>query len=174
MKTRREVVTNVARYSVAAAGVVSAAALAAEPKSTDSSSNLKGQKISQPDLTAFYKRYIAAINARHFEVVEQLVHEDVLMNGKSHKRADVLASLKGIADAVPNYVWGLQDLFVVEDRIAARLQNTGTPTKPFLGHKPTGASVNFMEFASYKVRDGRFAEMWFLMDAPTVAEQLRG
>jgi predicted ester cyclase len=129
--------------------------------------------MSNPDLTQFYTRYIAAINARQFDVVEQLVHEDVLMNGKPHKRADVLASLKGIADAVPDYVWGLQDLFVVDDRIAARLQNTGTPTKPFLGHEPTGASVNFMEFAAYKVRDGRFAEMWYLMDSAAVSEQLR-
>jgi hypothetical protein len=30
-----------------------------------------------------------------------------------------------------------------------------------------------MEFAAYKVRDGRFAEMWFLMDGITVAGQLR-
>jgi hypothetical protein len=31
-----------------------------------------------------------------------------------------------------------------------------------------------MEFASYKIRDGRFAEMWFLMDGDTVGRQLRG
>jgi predicted ester cyclase len=126
------------------------------------------------DLEEFYRRYIDALNARQFDVVTELVHDDVLMNGKAHKRQDVLASLPGIVDAVPNYVWGLQDLFVVDDRIAARLQNTGTPTKTFLGHEPTGASVNFMEFAAYRVRDRCFTEMWFLMDAQTVAEQLRG
>ena len=126
------------------------------------------------DLEEFYRHYIDALNARQFDVVTELVHDDVLMNGKAHKREDVLASLTGIVDAVPNYVWGLQDLFVVDDRIAARLQNTGTPTKTFLGHEPTGASVNFMEFAAYRVRDRCFTEMWFLMDAQTVAEQLRG
>jgi predicted ester cyclase len=125
------------------------------------------------DLTDFYTRYIAAINARDFEFVAGLIHEDVLMNGARHKRAEVLVSLRGIADAVPDYRWNVQELFVVDDRIAARLQNTGTPVKPFMGYPATGARVNFMEFASYRVRDGRFAEMWFLMDALAIEAQLR-
>lgn len=41
-----------------------------------------------------------------------------------------------------------------------------------MGHEATGARVDFMEFASYQVRDGRFAEMWFLMDGETVGRQL--
>jgi predicted ester cyclase len=130
--------------------------------------------MSDPDLTQFYTRYIAAINAREFDFVAGLIHEDVLMNGAPHKRADVLTSLRGIADAVPDYRWNVQDLFVVDDRIAARLQNTGTPVKTFMGHAATGARVDFMEFASYKIRNGRFAEMWFLMDGDTVGRQLRG
>jgi hypothetical protein len=36
------------------------------------------------------------------------------------------------------------------------------------------SAINARQFAAYKVRDGRFAEMWFLMDSATVAEQLRG
>jgi steroid delta-isomerase-like uncharacterized protein len=126
-----------------------------------------------PDLTDFYTRYIAAINARDFDFVASLIHDDVLLNGAPHQRADVLASLSGIADAVPDYRWNVQDLFVADDRIAARLQNTGTPAKAFMGFPATGARVNFMEFASYRIRDGRFAEMWFLMDAITVEAQLR-
>ncbi|MET3858554.1 ester cyclase [Rhizobium sp. OAE497] len=85
-----------------------------------------------------------------------------------------MESFKVITDAVPDYRWNIQDLFVVDDRIAVRLQNTGTPIKTFMGHEPTGRSVNFMEFASYRIRDGRFAEMWFLMDEATVAKQLSG
>jgi len=126
------------------------------------------------DLEKFYRGYIGAINARHFEVVAELIHDEVTVNGVPLKRADVLAALKGIADAVPDFVWSIEDLFVVDDRIAARLQDTGTPKQKFLGHEPTGASIDFMEFGSYKVRDGRFSEMWFLMDSAMVREQLRG
>jgi len=175
MKTRRTIVSNMALVSLASAtGLVSAtAALGASPQARKAAQP-RENKMSNPDLTAFYTRYIAAINAREFDFVAGLIHEDVLMNGAPHKRADVLASLRGIADAIPDYHWGVQDLFVVDDRIAARLQNTGTPTKTFMGHPPTGRRLNFMEYASYKIRDGRFAEMWFLMDGVTVERQLRG
>lgn len=127
----------------------------------------------EADLQRFYRRYIAAINARQFDVVAEMVHDDVSINGVQHQREDVLASLQGLADAVPDFVWTVQDLFVDGERIAARLRDTGTPTKTFLGQEATGASIDVMEYASYRVRDGRFAEMWFLIDAATAAEQLR-
>lgn len=127
----------------------------------------------EPDLQVFYRRYIEAINSRRFDVVAEMVHDDVTINGVPHAREDVLASLAGIADAVPDFRWDVQELLVVGDRIAARLRDTGTPTKAFLGQEATGASIDVMEFASYGVQDGRFAEMWFLMDVATAAEQLR-
>jgi predicted ester cyclase len=127
----------------------------------------------EANLKEFYRRYIAALNARQFDVVEELVAEDVALNGVPHRRADVLTALRGIADAVPNFVWTVHDLFAEDDRIAARLQDTGTPVKEFLGHEPTGASLDIIEYGSYRVRDGQFVEMWFLMDAATVGAQLR-
>ena len=95
------------------------------------------------------------------------------MNGVPHKRADVVASIKGFIASVPDFAWTIQDLLVADGRIAARLQGTGTPVRAFLGHEATGASINIMEYAFHRVRDGRFVEMWFLMDAATVAGQLR-
>jgi len=130
--------------------------------------------MANPDLTEFYTRYIDALNARDAATVESMIHEEVLRLGVPYPRDGVMESLKVITDAVPDYRWNIQDLFVVDDRIAVRLQNTGTPIKTFVGHEPTGRSVNFMEFASYRIRDGRFAEMWFLMDEATVARQLNG
>lgn len=130
--------------------------------------------MANPDLTEFYTRYIDALNARDAATVESMIHEEVLRLGVPYPREGVMESFKVITDAVPDYRWNIQDLFVVDDRIAVRLQNTGTPIKTFVGHEPTGRSVNFMEFASYRIRDGRFAEMWFLMDEATVASQLSG
>ena len=88
--------------------------------------------MSNPDLNQFYTRYIAAINAREFDFVAGLIHDDVLMNGAPHKRADVLASLRGIADAVPDYRWNVQDLFVVDDRIAARPPHSPTTLRRYV------------------------------------------
>ena len=96
------------------------------------------------------------------------------MNGVPYKRVDVVASVKAFVDAAPDWTWKIQDLFSEDDRIAARLQDTGTPVKQFLCHEPTGASLDIMEYASYRVRHGRFVEMNFLLDTAAVAAQLRG
>jgi len=123
-------------------------------------------------LQEFYRRYIDAANARQFDVIATLIHDDVMINGLPHKREDSLSGLREITDAVPDFFWHIEDLLTQDDRIAARLRDTGKPTKRWLGFNPTGASVEFTEFASYKVRDGRFAEMWFLMDVSAIADQL--
>ena len=124
-------------------------------------------------LRDFYERYVAAANARNFELIASLIHDDVMINGVPHKREDSINGLREITDAVPNFQWQIEDLIVQEDRIAARLRDTGKPVKKWLGFNPTGASVAFTEFASYKVRDGRFAEMWFLMDVSAIEQQMK-
>jgi predicted ester cyclase len=170
---RRDFVA-LAALSGAVAAFVPIPAPAAAPGPGRSSNIATEDAMPNPDLTEFYTRYIAALNARDLAAVETMIHEQVLRLGVSYPRDGVLQSFREITDAVPDYRWNIEDLFVVDDRIAVRLQNEGTPIKQFVGHQPTGRSLNFMEFASYKVRDGRFAEMWFLMDEATVARQLRG
>lgn len=174
MQTRRDVLASVAAASVAATGFVATSGLAVARQSRLRRSKLKEAELPNPDLAKFYNRYIDAINGRHFETVSEMVHEDVLQNGVPHKRADVLTSLRGIADACPDYHWGLKQLVIEGDLIAARLQNRGTPTKTFFDYPATGRRLNFMEFCQYRVRDGRFVEMWFLEDRVTIGRQLRG
>jgi predicted ester cyclase len=105
--------------------------------------------------------------------VGALIADVVHVNGTSCKRENVVASLKGIVEAVPDFRWTVQDLFTEDSRIAARLQDTGTPVKSFLGHEATGARLDIMEYGSYRVENGVFVDMWFLIDAITAGEQLR-
>ena len=37
----------------------------------------------------------------------------------------------------------------------------------------TGATLNIMEYGSYRVENRLFVDMWFLIDAATAGEQLR-
>jgi predicted ester cyclase len=125
------------------------------------------------DLRDFYGRYIAGLNERDFETVGLMIADHVHVNGTAYRREDVIASLAAIVDAVPDFHWVVQDLFAEDNRIAARLQDTGTPVKPFLGHEATGARLDIMEYGSYRVENGLFVDMWFLLDAAAAGEQLR-
>lgn len=130
--------------------------------------------ISEEKLRDFYRNYIAAANARNYDAIASVVEENVKLNGKMVKRADVIAQFKILIDAVPNFKWNLQQLVVDGEEIGARLRNSGTPgAKTFFGENSKGKSVEFTEFGSYKVRNGLFVEMWFLIDVTSISEQLK-
>lgn len=125
-------------------------------------------------LRDFYRSYIAAANARNYDAIANVVAEDVKLNGKMVKRADIIAQFKILIEAIPDFKWNLQQLVVDGGEIGARLRDSGTPgAKTFFGENPKGKTVDFTEFGSYKVKDGLFVEMWFLIDVKAIAEQLK-
>jgi predicted ester cyclase len=128
--------------------------------------------VSDIDLRDFYHRYIADLNAHRFDRMDQFINDEVTLNSEPASRDVLLAVQKADVDAVPDLHWELQELAFAGDRIAARLVNTGTPAKEWLGVAPTGASFEIVEFAIYQVRDGRFVHMSALHDAETMKRQL--
>jgi predicted ester cyclase len=128
--------------------------------------------MSDIDLRAFYHRYIADLNAHRFDRMDQFINDEVTLNSEPASRDVLLAVQKADVDAVPDLHWKLQELAFDGDRIAARLINTGTPAKEWLGVTPTGSSFEIVEFAIYQVRDGRFVHMSALHDAETLKRQL--
>ena len=128
--------------------------------------------MSNPDLREFYDRYIAALNARDFDVMDKFIHDEVTLNGKPATREDILAVQRPEAGAVPDLHWVLTNLIIDGDRLGAQLVNTGTPTKTFVGVEPTGASFEVVEYAVYQVIDGRFKHMAAIHNAEAVKRQL--
>jgi predicted ester cyclase len=130
--------------------------------------------MSEGDHHELYLRYIQAINAREFDRMHEFAHEELVFNGHEVSRNDYVATMKRQMDAVSDFVWTLKDLVIEGSQVAARLTNTGTPVNTWLGLEPTGASVEFNEYAFYRFRDGRFYEVWYLHDAQTIEQQLHG
>lgn len=129
--------------------------------------------LEKDTLRNFYRNYVSAGNSRDFTAIEKMISDSVIINGVPMKRDAVLTSLKGFVDAVPNLTWYIEDLIIEGDHIAANFRVTGTPkATTFFGQNPKGNSVEFTEFAFYKVRNGRFVEMSFLIDMPTIIKQL--
>ncbi|PUB23464.1 putative ester cyclase [Promicromonospora sp. AC04] len=130
--------------------------------------------MSDIDLREFYERYIEALNAHQFDRMDEFINDKVTLNSEPGARDDVVAVLTADAEAVPDFHWDLQELAFDGDRIGARLINTGTPVKEWLGVAPTGASFEIVEYAIYQVRDGRFIHMSALHDAEVLRRQLAG
>jgi len=128
--------------------------------------------MANPNLRDFYDRYIAALNARDFDVMDQFIHDDVTLNGKAATRRDIIAVQRDEAASVPDLHWVLTNLIIDGDRLGAQLVNTGTPTRKFVGVDPTGSSFEVVEYAVYQVVDGRFKHMAAIHDAEAVERQL--
>jgi predicted ester cyclase len=124
------------------------------------------------DLAVMYRTYVAALNDRDFDVIATLVADEISFGTRSYARAEVLAALRSITDAVPDFAWHLEDLVVDGDRLGARLRNSGTPTAAWNGIEPTGRSFSVVEVAIYRVANGRFIEMSNVHDVSEVARQL--
>jgi predicted ester cyclase len=130
--------------------------------------------MSDSDLREFYLRYIAELNAHRFDQMDEFIDDRTTLNGEPATRDDLIAVQKADVAAVPDLHWELQELLFDGDRLAARLVNTGTPVKEWLGGEPTGASFKITEYAIYQVRNGRFVHMTALHDAAEMLRQLAG
>ena len=119
-----------------------------------------------------YLRYIAALNAHEFGGMDEFISEEVLLGGEPGTREAVVEVLEGIVDAVPDIHWEIEEMLFDRDGIAVRLTNTDTPVKEWLGVRPSGASFTIVEYAIYKVRDGRFIHMTNLHDSAEMLRQL--
>ena len=128
--------------------------------------------MSTEELRDFYLRYVELANKREFAQMADFAHEEVIMNGTPVKMADMVAEFYKHIDAVPDLHWEIQDLVVEGDRVAARLIDTGTPVREWNGLTSTGKSVTITETAFYRIEDGRFKHMSYLMDIDAARRQL--
>jgi predicted ester cyclase len=126
------------------------------------------------ELREFYEDYIAVLNTHEFHRLDEFVAEELTHFGDAVTRDQVVAALTAQVDAVPDLKWRLDDIRVSGHEVAARLTNTGTPVKEWLGVAPTGASFEVTEYALYRVRDGRFINMTNLQDSDAARQQLGG
>jgi len=128
--------------------------------------------MSAVDLHDFFERYVAALNSHDFGQLSEFMHDDLIVNGQPMTRDEMVAVLQGHVDAVPDLMWRPQDVAIEGNSVAARFHNRGTPIKEWLGAAPNGTTVAYVEHVFHKVRDGRFAEQHFLLDALAVQQQL--
>ncbi|MET8868974.1 ester cyclase [Nonomuraea sp. NPDC004580] len=89
--------------------------------------------MSDTGLRAFYLRYVGALNAHEISRMDGSINDETTLNSEPGARDQVIAVLNDAIDAVPDFHCQPQEMAVDDDRLAARLTNTGTPAKEWLG-----------------------------------------
>ncbi|KAI1360512.1 hypothetical protein F5Y08DRAFT_46158 [Xylaria arbuscula] len=135
----------------------------------------ESKKLSRTELEDTYRAYIGCINTQAMTTeLPRFCHAHVVHNARRLSLEDYGGLIQEAFTAVPDIVFGIDTVVPDEraQRIAVRLEFTGTPTGTMAGAEPTGKSVRFYEYVTYAFRDGKIDRVWSIVDWDSYRQQL--
>ena len=100
------------------------------------------------------------------------VEHDALPPGLPATRAGFAQAFALFHRAFPDLRVTVDDALAEDDRVMVRQTFQGTHQGEFAGIAPTGRAVSFVGIDVVRIRDGRFAEHWSVLDNQGLLEQL--
>jgi steroid delta-isomerase-like uncharacterized protein len=133
--------------------------------------------MTEQENTALVRRYYEEVfNRRNPDLVEQLAVEDYVEHdpfpGHGDGRDDLQARVRLILDAMNPVRFTIEDIVAEGDRVCVRWSQSATQTGAFMGLPPTGRTATFSGIDIHRVRDGRMAEHWHVVDMLSLLQQL--
>jgi predicted ester cyclase len=125
------------------------------------------------DLEDIYRDYIAVLNDRRLEDLEQFVHDRLTYNDEPWTRERYRSLLAGDVERIPDLRYDIQLLVVGSEHVACRLWFDCRPQRDLLSIDPRGRHVSFAEHVFYRFREGRIEHVWSLIDTDAIRRQLR-
>jgi steroid delta-isomerase-like uncharacterized protein len=132
--------------------------------------------MAREDIEKLVQRWTEAVATGRLDVLDELLAEDVIDRSGTTPVSGV-ESFKGRAGAVRGAFAGIQivveDLIVEGDAIAWRWVLTGTHVGLFAGLAPTGRRATLRGGNFQRLKGGRVAEHWTLVDVFGATQALR-
>ena len=127
------------------------------------------------DLEKTYRDYLDCINKRTMQTdLPKFCHPRVFHNGQELSLDKYRHLMQDAIEAIPDINFGLHTLITDKDaqRVAVRLEFTGTPVKAIQDVEPNGRPVHFTEHVTYQFRDGKIDRVWSIVDWVSYRQQL--
>jgi predicted ester cyclase len=128
--------------------------------------------MTDADLAATYRAYIACLNTRDLGGLGRFVDDDAVHNGRSIGLAGYVAMLERDFADIPDLRFEILILVAEPPFVASRLGFDCRPKGRFLGLDVGGRAVSFSENVIYEFRDGKIAEVWSIIDRAAIEAQL--
>lgn len=103
---------------------------------------------------------------------DDYVYHGPAMTGTRHGVEAFKDMLAPYLEALPDFKERVLDQVSEGDRVASRIEGSGTHRGPLLGAAPTGKHVTWTAINICRFRDGKIAEEWVEFDSLSVLEQL--
>ncbi len=128
--------------------------------------------MTDAELAATYRDYIACLNAQDWPRLGQFVAHDAVHNGRAFGLAGYRAMLENDFREIPDLQFDVELVTCDPPNVAARLAFDCTPVGEFLGLPVNGKRIRFTENVFYEFRDGRIAQVWSVIDKAAIEAQL--
>jgi predicted ester cyclase len=128
--------------------------------------------MSETDLSAIYRDYIACLNEQNWSGLGRFVHDDVIHNGRKIGLSGYREMLERDFSAIPDLYFDIHLVAADPPYIAARLNFDCTPKGMFLGLAVNGKKVSFAENVFYRFREHRIEQVWSVIDKSAIEAQL--
>jgi predicted ester cyclase len=128
--------------------------------------------MTEADLSALYRSYIACLNGQDWPNLGRFVHEDVHYNDRRIGLAGYREMLEGDFRAIPDLYFNIRLLVCEPPRVASRLRFDCTPKGLLFGLPVNGRKVSFSENVFYEFQDGRIGRVWSVIDKAAIESQL--
>lgn len=127
---------------------------------------------STDDNEDLVRRHFEAINERDWENCADTVADDVTVHQAGETRRGVewfTEHWKAFYETFPDASISIDEILADDERIAARITNTGTNDTAVPGIESTGTEVVFSTHLIARVEDGVLAELWVVAEQPREA-----
>ncbi|UZP40631.1 hypothetical protein NXS19_008447 [Fusarium pseudograminearum] len=125
------------------------------------------------EFRSLYQKYIESFNTRDFEVMKSFYASPVNVMDKRQEPDDIVAMCKHLLESFPDWKGEVRHMVIEGDYMTVHFKDSGTHQGEFRGYQATGRKVETTEVSLYHVVDGKFVEVWPLVDFDTVIEQIK-
>jgi steroid delta-isomerase-like uncharacterized protein len=124
------------------------------------------------DYRSLYQSYLELCNAHDFDGMASFYTPTITVNGAPMDPSTVTAQFAPIISGFPDWHWEVRHIVVDADTIVVHFTVTGTHQGTFAGIEASGRRVSVQEFTLYRIVDGKFDEVWDLLDMDAAIRQI--
>ena len=115
-------------------------------------------------------------NTWNFALADELLSAEISFRGslgtELRGRSAFCEYMRRTRNAFPDFHNKIEQLIAEGDRVAARLQYTGTHRGEIFGVQPSGKSISYVGAAFFRIAGNRVTEGWVLGDLVSLLRQL--
>ncbi|MDQ4039054.1 MAG: ester cyclase [Actinomycetota bacterium] len=126
--------------------------------------------------TVVRRYYEEVLNRGHIAVLDEIATDDYVENdpfpGQGNGLADLKARVSTLLTAFSPCTFTIQVVVAEGDRVVVHWRSSGNHSGEFLGMPPTNRDYTINGIDIHRLRDGRMAEHWHVVDQLSQLQQL--